>query len=157
MHRLDSNQFDVDTAFLYGELEEKIYKELPEGYADYLEQMVSTVINYEELCVLLLKAIYGLIQVARQWWKKFKKTLLKLGYRPSASDPCLFFKKNKCKDMLTITFCVYDGGCIGTKEVIASILEGLSQDFAIKVLGPLKNYVGSNLIEEKANQQMWIT
>ena len=84
--------------------------------------------------------------------------MIKLDYKPSASDPCLFFRKNKGEDTLTITSVyVDDGGCIGTKEVITATLEGLSKDFSIKVLGPLKNYVGSNLIEDKANQQMWIT
>ena len=79
MHQLESSQFDVDTAFLYGELDEEIYMELPEGYVEYLEQIMGiTGITYEEYCVLLLKAIYGLIQAARQWWKKFKKTLMKL-------------------------------------------------------------------------------
>jgi len=41
--------------------------------------------------------------------------------------------------------------------MIASTLEGLSQDFSIKAMGPLKDYVGCHLIEDKANQQMWIT
>ncbi len=67
MHRLDSSQFDVDTAFLYGELEEEIYMELNECYVEYIEQMGITGINYEEYCVCLLKAIYELIQAARQW------------------------------------------------------------------------------------------
>jgi len=95
--------------------------ELPEGYVEYLEQMGITGINYEEYCVLLLKAIYGFIQAARQWWKKFKKTLMKLDYKPGASDPCLFFRKNKGEDTLAISFVyVDDGGCLSTKEVIAS-------------------------------------
>jgi len=71
--------------------------------------------------------------------------------------PFLFFRKNKGEDTLTITFVyVDDGGCIGTKEIIASTLEGLSQTSLLRFWGPLKNYVGCKLIEDKANQQMSI-
>jgi len=83
-----------------------------------LEQMGITGINYEEYFVLLLKAIYGIIQAARQWWKKFKQTLIKLDYKPSATDPYLFFRKNKGEETLTITCMWMMGGCIGPKEVI---------------------------------------
>jgi len=83
--------------------------------------------------------------------------LIKLGYKSSVIDTCLFFRKKKDEDTLTITFVyVDDGGCIGTMDAITSTLKYLSQDFSIKVLGPLKSYIGCNLIEDKANQQMLI-
>jgi len=51
--KLDAILIDVDTAFLYGDLDEKIYMELPEGMTGF----------YDE-CLLLLKALYGLVQAA---------------------------------------------------------------------------------------------
>jgi len=51
MWKLESHQFDVETAFLLGDLEEEIYMECPPG----MEAM------YDE-CLLLLKCIYGLVQ-----------------------------------------------------------------------------------------------
>jgi len=157
IYGLDSNQFDVDTAFLYGELEEEIYMELPEGYVEFLEEIGIKGITYEDFCVLLLKAIYGLVQAARQWWKKFKTRLITLGYKASLADPCLFLRKLEAEEVLSITFVyVDDGGCLAKTEIIAETLKGLSKEFLIKDLGPLKNYVGCQLIENPEEKEMWI-
>ena len=60
---------------------EKEYKDLFEGLDD-------------EAIVLLLKAIYGLVQAARQWFKKLSMTLIKkLSFRQSMKDPCLFYRQ----------------------------------------------------------------
>jgi len=53
---LDAIIVDVETAFLHGDLEEEIYMNLPDG----MEGM-------DDECLLLLKALYGLVQGARQW------------------------------------------------------------------------------------------
>ena len=35
-YKLHKRQFDIETAFLYGDLEEELYMEFPEGYEEYL-------------------------------------------------------------------------------------------------------------------------
>ncbi|XP_048483883.1 general odorant-binding protein 1 isoform X1 [Plutella xylostella] len=40
----------------------------------------------------LKKAIYGLKQSARAWYKKAENCLIELGYKKSAYEPCLFVK-----------------------------------------------------------------
>jgi len=50
---LDAIIIDVKSAFLYGDLDEEIYMELPDG-----------MMGFEDEYLLLLKAIYGLVQVA---------------------------------------------------------------------------------------------
>jgi hypothetical protein len=109
LKKLCSGQFDIVTAFLYGELDETLYMALPEGYIAFLKQKKSEDPGYKiplgsgvlfenvtekDYCLSLEKAIYGLVQAARQWWKKFKQTILAMGYTPSRADPCLFFKNN---------------------------------------------------------------
>ena len=54
---------DVETAFLYGELEEEIYMDLPVGFNAVMELE-----GDDDECVLLDKAIYGLVQAARQFF-----------------------------------------------------------------------------------------
>jgi hypothetical protein len=152
---LESEQFDVETAFLYGDLDEEIWMEFPEGYVDYLQEVHKR--NYEESewCVELGKAIYGLVQAARQWWKKFKEAMGKLGFKPSLADPCLFTRKEGNEWSFVIIY-VDDGGIIATRSTIKAILEALGNEFVIKVLGPLKHFVGCHIIENDQKDTIWI-
>ena len=60
----DAKIVDIDNAFLNGELEHEVYMTIPEGYAECVEP-------FEEKEALRLgKAIYGLVQAARQFFKK---------------------------------------------------------------------------------------
>ena len=60
IYRLSSRHFDIETAFLYGVLDEEIYMVFPDGYERYLKEKG---LHYtaEEHCLLLLKALYGLV------------------------------------------------------------------------------------------------
>ena len=71
-------QMNVKTAFLYGNLKEEIYMNLPEGY-----RKVGKVAR-------LLKCIYGLKQSAREWYKLLAAHLRKLGFVTSHFDTCIF-------------------------------------------------------------------
>jgi len=51
---------DVEMAFLHDELKKEIYMNLPEGME-----------GDDSECLLLFKALYGLVQGAHQWLKKF--------------------------------------------------------------------------------------
>jgi hypothetical protein len=37
--KLQAGQFDIETAFLYGELEEKLWMDLPEAYITYIQDL----------------------------------------------------------------------------------------------------------------------
>ena len=73
---------NVETAFLYGELEEEIYMCAPKG-----------LVLQDDECLFLLKAIYGLVQASRQWRKKLISVMKKIGFKVSAVDPCLMYKQ----------------------------------------------------------------
>jgi hypothetical protein len=90
-----TGQFDVKTAFLYSLLEEAIWITLPEGYAEYLKEFCGIITDPNLYCVKILKAICGLIQASRQWWKGFKAAMLKWNYHPSLADPCHFIRKER--------------------------------------------------------------
>jgi hypothetical protein len=36
---MEAGQFDIETAFLYGDLEEKLWMDLPDGYVDYIQEL----------------------------------------------------------------------------------------------------------------------
>ena len=87
LENLDSMLMDVETAFLYGDLDEEIYMEEPVG----LNEVYQNLINKNETCFLLEKGIYGLCQVARQFWKIFVQEMNKLDSEISPADSCLLY------------------------------------------------------------------
>ena len=62
---------------------------VPEGYAECVEQ-------FEENEALKLEnAIYGLVQAARQFFKKVQDSLIQAGFKSSEFDPCLLYKEDQ--------------------------------------------------------------
>ena len=56
---------DIDNAFLNGDLEHEIYMKIPKGY----DEVISKDVDKED-CLILQKAIYRLVEAAKQFWKK---------------------------------------------------------------------------------------
>ena len=157
LFKLEAGQFDIETAFLYGDLEEELWMVLPEGYVEYYKDKYGIEINPEIHCVKLLKAIYGLVQAARQWWKKFKEVMETMNYIPSPADPCLFIRDNQDKSQSAfVIIYVDDGGIFSTKENIQQIIQTLNKDFKVKYLGKLEHFVGCHIIENEEKDTIWI-
>nr|GEU31560.1 ribonuclease H-like domain-containing protein [Tanacetum cinerariifolium] len=72
--------YDVNNAFLYGDLEEDVYMELPLGYDQG---------NKGKLCKLN-KSLYGLKQAPRQWNAKLSAALSEHGFIQSKFDYSLY-------------------------------------------------------------------
>ncbi|KAL0456021.1 UNVERIFIED_CONTAM: Retrovirus-related Pol polyprotein from transposon TNT 1-94 [Sesamum latifolium] len=72
---------DVKTTFLYGELEEEIYMNQPEGFVAHG--------NERKVCKLV-KSLYGLKQAPKQWHEKFDKTILAFGFIVNENDKCIY-------------------------------------------------------------------
>jgi hypothetical protein len=68
---------DVKTAFLNGELEEKIYMTQPDGFV---------VEGHENKVYKLYKSLYGLNQAPKQWYEKFNLTLISAGFSVNEAD-----------------------------------------------------------------------
>ncbi len=60
---------DIKTAFLYGDLEEELYMEQPEGFK---------IPGQQNKVMHLKKAIYGLKQAALAWWRALDKSMSSL-------------------------------------------------------------------------------
>lgn len=78
---LNVAQFDVETAFLNGELKEEVFMEQPYGFISEG--------NKKQVC-RLRKGIYGLKQAARIWNEKFDTVAKQFGFKKSDSDECLY-------------------------------------------------------------------
>mmetsp|Transcript_12593 Transcript_12593/g.18099 ORF Transcript_12593/g.18099 Transcript_12593/m.18099 type:complete len:129 (+) Transcript_12593:654-1040(+) len=59
----------VETVFLYSDMENEVYMKMPPGFKEAVDEKVVL-----DECLLLEKSIYGLVQAAHQYWKKFMKT-----------------------------------------------------------------------------------
>jgi transposase InsO family protein len=79
------DHLDVETAFLNGTLDEKIFMEQPEYFK-----------TGNNVC-LLKKSIYGLKQASRVWSITMKNFFSKEKYVQSKHEPCLFSKRIKDK------------------------------------------------------------
>ena len=74
---------NIETIFLYGDLEEEIYMECPHGMSN----------NKKDDCIILNKWVYGLFQAAMQYYKNAIKILKNLGFVGGNIDPCLYVTK----------------------------------------------------------------
>ena len=72
---------DVKSTVLNGELEEEVYIEQPEGFAEKG--------NYVSR---LRKALYGLKQAPRAWYARLDKYLHKQGFKKGSVDNNLYMK-----------------------------------------------------------------
>ncbi|KAE9261004.1 hypothetical protein PF001_g32552 [Phytophthora fragariae] len=83
---MEIEQCDVDTAFLYGKLEEEIYMEMPEGLRELLE--LAEAEGEDDVVCMLLQSLYGLKQASRVWNETIDKHLKSMGFDPADADPC---------------------------------------------------------------------
>ena len=89
----------------------------------------------------LLHTIYGLVQSARQFWKKLVNGLKNMGFKGGYPDPCLMWRKNDL-GMIFIALYVDDCLCIGDKDAIASLeKEFVNAGFQVKPPEELNNYL----------------
>ena len=98
---------DVETAFLYGNLEEEIYMECPQGMSNM----------GKDGCIILNKCIYGLVQAAQQYYKKAVKILKKLGLVRGNVDQWFSVKKSEM-GIINVALYVDNNLMIGDIEAI---------------------------------------
>ncbi|GFY01843.1 retrovirus-related Pol polyprotein from transposon TNT 1-94 [Trichonephila clavipes] len=129
--KLKLGQFDVKTAFLYGDISKALYMAQPEGFSDSSGQVCK-----------LLKSIYGLKQAPRCWNKRFKSFAENSGLKRSNCDPCLFF--NDEKSMYLIVY-VNDGIIAADEEQTVNLfLKKLESEFSV-VIGEANYFLGTQI------------
>nr|GEX00108.1 putative ribonuclease H-like domain-containing protein [Tanacetum cinerariifolium] len=79
-------QMDVNSAFLYGTIQEKVYVCQPPGFEDP---------DHPDKLYKVVKALYGLQQAPRAWYETLATYLLENGFQRGTIDQTLFIKKQK--------------------------------------------------------------
>ena len=135
---------DIETAFLHGNLEEEIYMDAPEGIGATKDEVVK-----------LEQTIYGLVQSARQFWKKLRNVLKSIGFEGGDIDPCLLFKRTK-DGLVLIGLYVDDLLIIGSEQDMDVVIKDIEKHFKIKIEGDLKDYLSCEIRFSKDGKQAWI-
>ena len=107
LENLDIQSIDVKTAYLYGDLDEEIYIEQPEGFK---------LPGKENKVWRLHKALYGLKQAGLSWWRTITKSMLALGFKRCKSNTGVYYYHDKKIKALVIATVYVDDVCfMGTK------------------------------------------
>jgi hypothetical protein len=127
-------QLDVQNAFLHGVLEQEVYMRQPLGFE-----------SSKHPCFVckLKKAIYGLKQAPSAWYSELSSRLVALGFTPSKSDMSLFvYRRGKVE----IYMLIYVDDIIVTsssQDAVKVLIEALKKDFALKDIGDLHYFLGT--------------
>lgn len=127
-------QMDVETAFLNGKVLSEIYIKQPRGYED----------GSNKVCKLE-KALYGLRESPRAWYKCFDEFMNELGFKRSKYDYCLYVLTSEDDIIYLIIFVDDLLICCKNKKKIVEIKKLLSNRFRMKDMGKVKYYLGINI------------
>jgi Reverse transcriptase (RNA-dependent DNA polymerase) len=133
---------DIETAFLHGELKEKIYMHLPDGLEGDKQKEN-----------LYLKR---LVQSAREFNKMLGLALKEFGFKENSVDPCLFtnFTKN---GIVLVGIYVDDCMGIGCDDNIEKVIKGLKgYGFGLKVEEFLIDYLSCKVIMNQENAEVLV-
>lgn len=134
--KMTVKQFDVQTAFLNGDLDEEIFMKLPPG------------MNIENKIIRLRKALYGLKQSANAWHKKLVTALFKIGFEKSKEDKCFFILKNGTERCYLVSH-VDDLICSATSpSLVAQVFNELSKEFTMKDLGVATQFLNVDMTRD---------
>lgn len=141
---LEMSHIDVKTAFLYGNIEEDIYMDEPQGFET----------NSGMVCKLQ-KSLYGLKQAPRAWNACFTNFLKHYGLEPIKSDPCIMIRKDT-ESTLIIGLYVDDGLiCCKDKNTLDDILSNLKSRFDISIMDP-QCFLGLQLTRNREDKSIHI-
>ena len=131
LQKLHLQQFDVKTAFLYGDLEEEVYIQQPRGFEDGTNRVCK-----------LKKSLYGLKQAPRCWNKRLLEFFRKQGLVQSEADPCLFSRHQEEGKRLFIAVYVDDGiVAADNDDEIHKFLSEMKKEFSIRS-GSVDSFLG---------------
>jgi Reverse transcriptase (RNA-dependent DNA polymerase) len=139
--KLKAWSLDVETAFLHGDLDEDIYMRIPDGFEESKRP------KEEKNRVLKLeKSLYGLVQAARQWNRKFEDEIVNLGFKKNNIDPCVFLR-SESQGFCVLCIYVDDAIITGEEGLMEDTIQRLGKVFNIKVQKSIEDFLGCKIHE----------
>ncbi|KAH9706402.1 hypothetical protein KPL70_012195 [Citrus sinensis] len=140
---------DVKTAFLHGDLEEEIYMIQPCGIR---------VAGKENHVCRLIKSLYELKQLPRQWYKRFDQFIQWQKFTRSEHDHCVYFRRLPDEAFIYLLLYV-DNMLIASKnrDEIERLKKQLASEFEMKDLGDEQRILGMEIRRDKKNGSVWLT
>jgi hypothetical protein len=122
---------DVEQAYLWSKLEEEVYVRAPTG-----------LVVPEGHVLKLLKAIYGMPQAGREFWKLLCGIIVKLGFKQSDHAHCFFYRRTDAGFVIIMTY--VDDITITTDDEVQreEITAQISKVVTLEKRGVLRSFLG---------------
>nr|GEV88501.1 copia protein [Tanacetum cinerariifolium] len=134
-------QMDVKSAFLYGKIEEEVYECQPPRFKD---------LEFPDRVYKVKKALYGLHQAPRAWYKTLSTYPLDNGFQREKIDKTLFIKRHKGYILLVQVY-VDDIIFGSTRKELCNAFERLMHEkFQMSSMGELTFFLGLQ-VKQKNN------
>ncbi|GJT42761.1 putative ribonuclease H-like domain-containing protein [Tanacetum coccineum] len=126
-------QMDVNSAFIYGKIEEKVYVCQPPGFED---------LDFPDRVYKVEKTLYGLHQALKAWYETLSTYLLDNGFQRRKIDKTLSIRKDK-GDILLVQVYVDDIIFGSTKKSLCTEFEKMMhKKFQMSSMGELTFFLG---------------
>ncbi|GJU25265.1 putative ribonuclease H-like domain-containing protein [Tanacetum coccineum] len=130
---IDYDEMDVKSAFLYGKIKEEVYVYQQPGFEDP---------DFPDRVYKVEKALYGLYQAPRAWYKTLSTYLLDNRFQRGAIDKTLFIRRDK-GDILLVQVYVDDIIFGSTKKSLCTEFEKMMhKKFQMSSMGELTFFLG---------------
>ena len=138
---------DVKTAFLYGNLDEELYMEQPEGFV---------VKEQEKKVYKLKKSLYGLKQAAIAWNKQANKSLTKLGFKRCLSDAGIYTLTQNNNTLVVVLY-VDDVLFMGNNMLLPKEKKNaFMKMWECRDLGPISEYLCMKIVRDRSSKKLII-
>nr|XP_036578045.1 polyprotein [Colletotrichum truncatum]KAF6785175.1 polyprotein [Colletotrichum truncatum] len=140
---LELLQYDAVNAFVYADLDETVYMELPPGY-----RVLGRILR-------LRKALYGLRRSPLLWQRHLEKGLVERGFERVAGENCCWQKGE-------VMFFFYVDDCVlafprARKEAALREVSELQKRYHFEGGGDLQWFLGIEVIRDRATRRLWLS
>ncbi|OWY98282.1 reverse transcriptase [Phytophthora megakarya] len=126
-------QCDIDTAFLYGEVKERVFMAIPQGL---------------ELFFSIDKSLYGFKESADVWHNRIRQAFIKRNFAPLQPEPCIFVRSVNNDVFIYVTLYVDDMLIAApTKQLAQDVISSL-EELRLGRLGAARLVVGMEICRD---------